>query len=187
MRFFDIPQYKGPGIYAIWNQNNGKCYIGSSININDRLQTHNYSFCGLWCNQRIREDIRKGHSFRSEILEKLPFDIDERSLRIREKEYLDTFSAEQLYNYRTTPVPSHRIKRPTSAASINKYIAKVYDRINLTVPKGKKETIQTHAEAQGESVNGFINRAIDEAIDRDKRTQAASEGPEDGTEGGGQE
>lgn len=55
----------------------------------------------------------------------------------------------------------------TSAASHNKYIAKAYDRVNLTMPKGKKETIQTHAEARGESVNGFINRAIDETMERD--------------------
>lgn len=49
----------------------------------------------------------------------------------------------------------------------NKWIAKAYDRINLTVPKGKKDTIQAHAEAQGESVNGFINRAISETMERD--------------------
>lgn len=46
----------------------------------------------------------------------------------------------------------------------NKWIAKVYDRINLTVPKGQKEVIQAHAMAIGESVNGFINRAIGEAM-----------------------
>ncbi len=49
----------------------------------------------------------------------------------------------------------------------NKYIAKVYDRINLTVAKGKKDIIQAHAEARSESVNGFINRAIDQAMERD--------------------
>ena len=38
------------------------------------------------------------------------------------------------------------------------------DRINLTVPKGMKETIQNHAAAHNESVSGFINRAIDETI-----------------------
>ena len=48
----------------------------------------------------------------------------------------------------------------------NKYIAKAYDRINLTVPKGKKDTIQAHAEAQGQSVNGFINAAIDEKMEK---------------------
>lgn len=55
----------------------------------------------------------------------------------------------------------------TSAKSKNTWISKTYDRINLTVAKGKKDTIQTHAEAQGESVNGFINRAIDETMERD--------------------
>ena len=52
----------------------------------------------------------------------------------------------------------------------NKWIAKAYDRINLTVPKGKKDTIQAHAEAQGESVNGFINRAIDNQISQDRHS-----------------
>lgn len=56
----------------------------------------------------------------------------------------------------------------TSAKSKNTWIAKAYDRINLTVVKGQKDTIQAHAENQGESVNGFINRAIDEAMERDK-------------------
>lgn len=46
----------------------------------------------------------------------------------------------------------------------NKWIEKAYDRINLTVPKGQKEVIKAHAEAQGESVNGFINRAIEQAM-----------------------
>lgn len=41
------------------------------------------------------------------------------------------------------------------------------DRINLTVPKGKKEVIKAHAENTNESVNSFINRAIDETMERD--------------------
>lgn len=52
----------------------------------------------------------------------------------------------------------------------NKYISKAYDRINVTTPKGKKETIQAHAAALGESVNGFINRAISETMERDAAT-----------------
>ncbi len=55
----------------------------------------------------------------------------------------------------------------TSSASHNKYIAKAYDRVNLTMPKGKKEVLQAHAAARGESVNGFINRAISETMERD--------------------
>ncbi len=56
----------------------------------------------------------------------------------------------------------------TSAASKNKWMSKAYDRINLTVPKGDKEIIKLFAESRGESVNGFINRAIREAMQRDK-------------------
>lgn len=53
----------------------------------------------------------------------------------------------------------------------NKYIAKAYDRINLIVPKGEKETIKTHAESNGESLNSFINRAIDETMERDNKEE----------------
>lgn len=42
-----------------------------------------------------------------------------------------------------------------------------YDRVNLVMPKGKKDVIQAHAAQQGESVNAYINRAIDEAMQRD--------------------
>ncbi|MBE6978941.1 MAG: Arc family DNA-binding protein [Ruminococcaceae bacterium] len=54
-----------------------------------------------------------------------------------------------------------------STKAQNKYIAKAYDRVNLTMPKGKKDAVQAHATQHGESVNAFINRAIDEAMERD--------------------
>ena len=41
--------------------------------------------------------------------------------------------------------------------------------------KGQKDTIKAHAEARGESVNGFINRAISETMERDGGVPAASE------------
>lgn len=55
-----------------------------------------------------------------------------------------------------------------STRAQNKYIAKAYDRINLTVEKGKKDAIKAHAESKGESVNGFINRAINETMERER-------------------
>lgn len=52
--------------------------------------------------------------------------------------------------------------------SVNKYMAENYDRVNLTMPKGKKDQIKAHAEQyDGGSVNAFINRAINEAMERD--------------------
>lgn len=43
----------------------------------------------------------------------------------------------------------------------NNFIKEKYDRVNLTVPKGKKEKIKAAAAAEGKSVNDYINAAID--------------------------
>lgn len=51
--------------------------------------------------------------------------------------------------------------------AVHKYVKQNYDRQEITFPKGKKAVIKAHAEARGESVNAFINRAIDEAIERE--------------------
>ena len=51
--------------------------------------------------------------------------------------------------------------------AVNKYVKNNYDEVKLRMPKGKKDTIQAHAAQQGESVNAYINRAIDEAMQRD--------------------
>ena len=56
--------------------------------------------------------------------------------------------------------------RSTAIKYNNEYNKQAYDRINLTVPKGKKESIQTAAQANGESVNAFINRLIDAELER---------------------
>lgn len=53
----------------------------------------------------------------------------------------------------------------------NQFIAEKYDRVNLTVPKGDKAVIAEHAAKRGESVNGFIQRAIKETMVRDDTKQ----------------
>lgn len=52
----------------------------------------------------------------------------------------------------------------------NKYNAKAYDRIALQVKKGERDKLREHAEQHGESLNGFINRAISETVERDNET-----------------
>lgn len=49
----------------------------------------------------------------------------------------------------------------------NKWLSENKERVNLVLAKGRKEIIKAHAEQRGESLNGFINRAIDEAIKHD--------------------
>ena len=56
--------------------------------------------------------------------------------------------------------------KPRTAAK-NQYNAKAYDRLNVVVSKGRKAELQAHAEGQGESLNCFIVRAVDETIERD--------------------
>ena len=55
-----------------------------------------------------------------------------------------------------------------SYESIKRYEDKAYDKILVRMPKGQKDLIQAHAEAPGESTNGFINRASSETMERDK-------------------
>jgi uncharacterized protein (DUF1778 family) len=52
--------------------------------------------------------------------------------------------------------------------AVAKFMKENYDEIKVRVPKGKKEAIQAHSAAMGESVNGFVVRAIRETIERDK-------------------
>lgn len=42
-------------------------------------------------------------------------------------------------------------------------------RVPLDLRKDKYDEIKAHAESRGESLNGFIKRAIDEAIERDTK------------------
>lgn len=54
---------------------------------------------------------------------------------------------------------------PTARTKANrKYNEKAYDRISVTVPKGKKEEITAAADRTGESVNGLINRLLEEYL-----------------------
>ena len=43
-----------------------------------------------------------------------------------------------------------------------------FDEVRFRVPKGKKEIIQHFAAEHNESVNSFINRAVDEAMQTKK-------------------
>jgi predicted HicB family RNase H-like nuclease len=61
-------------------------------------------------------------------------------------------------------------KKPVSKAqqaAVARYENKAYDKFLVRVTKGKKDELVAHAAGQGESLNGFVNRAIDETVERD--------------------
>jgi hypothetical protein len=50
-----------------------------------------------------------------------------------------------------------------------KYQAKTYDVVSFRMKKGKRDIVTAHSESRNESFAGFINRAIDETMERDNR------------------
>lgn len=48
-----------------------------------------------------------------------------------------------------------------------KYMEK-FVRVEIRMDPAKRDAIQIHTESRGESVNAFINRAIDNQMERDK-------------------
>ena len=70
--------------------------------------------------------------------------------------------------------------------AVNKYMSEKYDRINLVVPKGRRDELRAKAEAAGKSLNSYLIGLIEgeapqyitpEALD--KATQAAQAAGED--------
>ena len=52
-------------------------------------------------------------------------------------------------------------------ACVNRYVKANYDRINVTMDKGRKEILRQAAEKYGLSINGYINMAIAEKMEKD--------------------
>ncbi len=48
----------------------------------------------------------------------------------------------------------------TSSAVKQRYNEKAYDRLAITIPKGQKSVVQAAAEREGESINGYTNKAL---------------------------
>ena len=53
----------------------------------------------------------------------------------------------------------------------NSWISEKLDRVNLTMPKGKKEEVKAVADSVGMSLNAYINLAIDERMEKDGKKE----------------
>ena len=58
--------------------------------------------------------------------------------------------------------------------AIKKYEKEKIDKILVRFPKGKKADIQKHIEETRESINAFINRAVEETMVRDEQEQSGT-------------
>lgn len=72
MERYNVPDYKGPGIYEITDLNNGYVYIGSSKNIHKRITEHFSSMKrGIERNPGLQEAYDDGHSFSVGIVKRI--------------------------------------------------------------------------------------------------------------------
>ena len=51
--------------------------------------------------------------------------------------------------------------------AVAKYMKNNYDEIKIRVEKGHRDVIKAAATAAGESVNGYIKKAVDQRMERD--------------------
>ena len=51
--------------------------------------------------------------------------------------------------------------------AVAKYMKNNYDEIKVGVEKGNREIIKAAAEQAGESLNGYIKKAVDQRMERD--------------------
>ena len=69
----------------------------------------------------------------------------------------------------------------TSSVVKRKYNAKAYDRIEISVPKGRKQAVEAFAKEQGESVSGLISRLLQREMGlSDAEWKARLDGAPDG-------
>lgn len=64
---------------------------------------------------------------------------------------------------------------PSSKAKIDanaRYDAKAYDKFLVRVPKGQKKELQAHAASLGESLNGYVTKAVRERMEREKNIES---------------
>ena len=48
--------------------------------------------------------------------------------------------------------------------AVAKYMATNYDELKIRVPKGRKADIDAYVKEQGESINGWVNKTMREAL-----------------------
>ena len=53
--------------------------------------------------------------------------------------------------------------------AVAKYMKNNYDEIKIRVEKGHRDVIKAAATAAGESVNGYIKKAVDQRIEREPK------------------
>lgn len=185
------PNYDGMGVYALVDEN-GKMYIGSSVNCKKRFHEHDVNFVKGRETQIMQNAYNQGIVFHGEILEKISYGNNLYFLRKHEEDCIKQYdSVINGYNSRwitaTTKEQDENLLQMVTQWGAEEQIAQIQQRIDrMSTPITKKLTfrkviinldsytfsaIKAHAEQNGETLNSFINRAIDQTIERDRQNK----------------
>ena len=102
---FPLPEYGGPAVYSLIDEN-GKKYIGSTVNLRRRLKAHASSIrlvqrkgMDAFISDAMADAVRAGHTFRWSVLETFPADIPDGILRLAELRHIEKAGGiDSLYN-----------------------------------------------------------------------------------------
>ena len=166
-KVFSIPQVQKIGIYAIHNKANGKFYIGSSVNVYNRMLTHARSILrngGI--NIHMAKDLKKKDYKNLEFIVLKTYDngtITDAQLRNEEWETIKKYdSFENGYNKAWTHGNGVFKENEFLECKPVKTSGGNHDRVSATLPKGTTERIK----ALGLSVNGLINKLVLAELER---------------------
>lgn len=102
--YFEIPKYKGAGIYAIVNWEDFTCYVGSSMNIKQRARNHKTTLNnGKHINKGLQEAKNNNKILRFVVLCKLDSNINKDELLLLEYIYMLGMKHKCFNLYNTIP------------------------------------------------------------------------------------
>lgn len=122
----EVPKSNNPGIYALVNLENGKCYIGKTMNLNQRIKQHlNKLEKGKHDNKEMQEDYNKNSIFKLVILEKFSSNVDSKELARSEILYIglyQSYEKEHGYNKNISRLTRDNIIKIVASDEINKLL-----------------------------------------------------------------
>ena len=184
----NIPNYTGIGVYSIIDTETGKKYIGSSKNVRKRIIQHAKSVENGTGNKELCDAYKQGHILKCELLETIPYGVNTYFLLDRERFFIKQTPRKKLMNIAPpVSITEEQALRLLKISGNNSFILGIYKkksqpimpkpqkkyakknlkRVPLDLQLDKYEQVKAHAESIGESINGYINKAIDEKIERD--------------------
>lgn len=147
----NVPDYCGIGIYALVGSS-GRVYIGSSINVQQRVMQHCYALREGRANWKIQQAFDSGETFTAKVLHYLPDGISRGELIDLEfRELKNAGGIKECFNnaYPSTHMPNDVLYSPV---------------LTLSLDSGTIDRWKAAASAKGVSLEQFIQDAVETAI-----------------------